>query len=242
MKKITLTLLGFLLFFNSQAQDWKKFKFGIQASPVISFMPAGHRDVNSEGANFGINIGLIGEHYFHENYALTFGAGYLLNAGGTVKYSQKGQYLTKGDYSVLFRNYLTTQNDSLPAGTSINYRQNIIQLPFGFKMRTNELGGTYLRGFANFPVMTINIPTSNKIDVNTGTNTFDGEAAYNDAYPVGLQIGGGAGVEWYPNDSQLAVVGGIYFNGGIFDVTKTASDPNYRSVISDVTIRLAVMF
>lgn len=247
MKKIALLvfILGSL---STQAQDFKKFKFGVQASPFISWMHSNSKEVDGAGVNIGINFGMMGEYYFAENYALTGGIGYLLNKGGKLKYNQEGDHLPRSAFGTDLTTALGTRGDTLWAGTTIARRINYVQIPFGFKMRTNELGeNSFLRIYAHLPYVCIDIATSARGDViNEGVpgSPFNKETIYKDIIPIGMTIGGGAGIEYYPNDKDLTLTAGIYYNGGIFDMTKDGDQQNAKTkgALSDVTIRIGVLF
>jgi hypothetical protein len=244
MKKILCLVAFFSFTYQLSAQA---FKFGIQASPVVSWMHSNNKQVSTTGANLGIDFGLIGEYYFseNENYAFTMGLNYVLGKGGGLKYDDAGRILPDTDYSnellaVIPRDSGST-SVTFPANTTFKSRLNYLRIPLGFKMRTNELGNSYLRAFAQLPVLGIDIATSARSDIKLDNDTeFKKEVTYRDFLPLGLTVGGGAGVEWFPNDSELAFVMGVYYNGGLIDITQ--DELKRKGTTSDVTIRLAVMF
>jgi hypothetical protein len=244
MKKSFLILASCFCALVSVAQDINKFRFGVHLSPGLSWMPASHRDIEGSGVQMNFGVGMMGEYNLTDNYAVIFGLNYVFNNGGGIKYNKAGQYLEqRTSFSDGLNSYLTAQNNILPAGTTINYSQDVLQLPIGLKMRTNEIGSTFIRGFAQLPVLTLEVPTSNKIDLNNGSQSFNGEAAYGEVLPIAVKIGGAIGAEYYPNDTKLAIIAGLHFNAGLIDITKNyGTNGGYRSVVSDITLRLGVLF
>ena len=84
MKKIAAAIF-FFIFFNSIIFAQQSFRFGIQASPTITWMSSADKKINGNGTNVGLKLGVVGESYFAENYAFTFGIGFAFNQGGTLK-------------------------------------------------------------------------------------------------------------------------------------------------------------
>jgi hypothetical protein len=256
MKKITLSLLCALALvpaLRAQSADGSPFRFGFQISPVLSFMHSNNRDVDGSGVNLGMNLGLIGEYYFNENrnYALVSGASFILNKGGKLTYAEAGDHLERTDFSSDLTARLTDTsgilNRRLAAGTSVANRINFVHIPIGLKMRTNYLFGSDIRGFAQVPMLGIDIATSARGDVRLGDQPdvlYEKETVYPDISPIGLTIGGGLGVEWYPQDEQMSIVAGVFYNGGLLDLTRsgTMSSTQVKATISDVTIRLGILF
>jgi hypothetical protein len=256
MKKIIFSLLlaatiGPTL--TAQSGDGGPLRFGFQFSPVLSFMHSNSRDVNGSGVNLGLNMGLVGEYYFNDNrnYAVVLGASFILNKGGTLKYTEAGDHLSRSDYSSGLTAALTDTTNgfsrTFAAGSSVANRINFVHVPIGLKMRTNYLFGSDFRAFAQVPMLGLDIATSARGDVRLGDRPdelFEKETIYPDISPVGLTIGGGLGVEWYPQDEQMSVVAGIFYNGGLLDLTRSGSmsTTNAKATISDVTIRMGIMF
>lgn len=263
MKKITLLLAFASLACSVMAQDgdFKKFRFGVNASPIFSWMGSNNPDVKAGGFTMGVNLALSGELYFAENYAFTMGLGYKLNTGGKITYEKKaGNYLPQSDLSEELQTdllsssrlaagaYFIGSGDSsriMAKGVAISRRVNWLSIPIGFKMRTNELGDSFIRGFAHLPLFGIDIATRARADVKTSTGEYKKEIIYRDIFPINLTVGGGAGIEYYPNDKDLSFIAGIYYNAGLIDFTKNDKDVNgkgVKGVVSDITLRLGVNF
>lgn len=267
MKKIA-TLVLFLAFVAQlQAQE---FKFGISASPSINFLTSNSNDQEGTGSNLAFQIAVNGEYYFGDgaNYALTGGLGFSLGRGGALTYEDGGVLLpnTELDEDNFTNNagmnpmVGETEELELTANTQIKYRVNYFDIPLGFKMRTNELGGSYIRGFAHLPVLNIGIPIVGRGDVTAPEEgrdaliyggTSENENIYRDVFPIALNLGAGIGVEWAPNDEEgVVVTGGFYYESALLDLTKQIQlrqgtglqEENPLARIQMLTLRIGVLF
>ncbi|NNE29761.1 MAG: outer membrane beta-barrel protein [Saprospiraceae bacterium] len=209
MKKIIAVLLtlGLAIQF-SQAQN--DFRFGFQVSPSFGWMSTNSPDITGNGTNLGLKLGLIGEKYFRENYAFTFGLGFGFNEGGTLKYNGEGEVWPEVEVPADFRTIIT--------GTNLKNSLQYIEIPVGLKLRTQEFG--YFRFFADIPVITLGILTQAKGDIS---------GPYENP-PEGLDIrkginfltyswGVGGGTEYTIGDN-IALLAGIQFQTSFLDVTK----------------------
>ena len=243
LRKFSLLTAFLLCVLYVQGQG---FKFGVHIDPLVSFMASNDKKVVPDGANMGFGVGVEMEYYFAEgeNYAFTFGGNFSLGKGGKLSYTDGGRLLSNSelDNSAYFNN-LTNQSASstqtsgldlaLVPGTVIKYNINYLEIPFGLKLRTNELGQSYLRAFFHIPQVTIGIPVSARgnVDAPRPASTLTpgfytpevskGENIYKDINFLQLSLGTGAGVEWSPNDEGgLRLVGGFYYNYGFIDAVK----------------------
>ena len=100
-KVLTLIVFG-LLFLNLSAQqdfsndpvaklpdEDRKFRFGLQFSPNLSWLKANTPGYESEGAQIGFSYGLSFEYFMSKNYLFSTGLN-ILNAKGKI--SHKGSF------------------------------------------------------------------------------------------------------------------------------------------------------
>ena len=156
LRKIALLTLLLANVVYAQAQ----MKFGVHVDPLMSYSGSSYRGVEATGQNFGVAIGLEGEYYFNEdkeNYAFTFGLDFSFNKGGKLRYLNRGAYFqnTELDKNVFVLNdgantYAQNNPILLAAGTEVTYSITYLELPVGIKLRTNELGQSYVRAFFHF--------------------------------------------------------------------------------------------
>lgn len=255
-KILTLTLVAGAL---SAADAQEKFKFGVHIDPTISFMGSNNKAVTADGSNFAFRFGMQGDVYLDEkqNYAFTFGTGFIMGAGGTLKYRDGGNILQNTELDKNeFRNNLgakpaSGENLLLPAGTTVKYAVNYVPISAGFKITTNEFAGSYLRAFFHLPTLDVMIPVSARgkvsapadgipsatTDPNYSTQFYAGETSgenvYKEIYPIQIMAGVGAGVEWSPTEEKgIRLIGGIYYSSAVIDVNKSVRmyDPDNKTI------------
>jgi len=234
------------------AQAQGQFKFGVHIDPTISLLGSNEKSVTREGSNVAFRFGVQGDIYLNDaqNYAITFGVGFLAGAGGTLKYRDGGRLLLNSDLDksafvdVVGARPLSGENLSFTQGTTIKYSVNYVPISAGFKLTTEELGESFIRAFFHLPTIDILIPVSARGTINApaGTNNdaylhanIDSTGAYsgmysgesskenlkNEIFPIQFAAGVGAGVEWSPNkEGGIRIIGGIYYSAAVLDMTK----------------------
>ncbi|MCP4438205.1 MAG: PorT family protein [Aureispira sp.] len=260
LKKIALLtiLIGYIV--SAQAQG---FKFGVHVSPIISFLDSDKPYVGNTAVAGAVALGVEVERYFSdgENYALTFGVDFSLGKGGTLLYEYGGKFLGSTDlYENPFANNTTGEEPSsgtdlhISAFTPIKYSVTYIELPIGLKLRTNELGGSYMRAFFHLPLIKIMVPVIAQARIYTPDTKADGyvkdlnpvaysipeetkssleKNVYGEILPIQIAIGAGAGVEYTPNaEGGLRLFAGIYYDYGLLDVV-SRKKINYEEAWTD---------
>jgi hypothetical protein len=279
LRKISLLTAILTVSVSAYAQS---FKFGVHIDPGVSFMNSNDKKVKPDGANMNFAFGVEMEKYFSEkeNYAITFGANFAVAKGGKLAYGDGGILLPNStlDNTVYFNNVtnqsanaagISGENMPLAPGTTIKYNISYVELPVGLKLRTNELGQSYMRAFFHLPIVTVMVPVSARATVNAPRpdnlttpayftdGAVKGENIYKDVFPIQLAIGTGAGVEWAPNDEGgLRLIGGIYYNYGVIDAVKSnqlfqtpinVASPSYiknsaSTGFHNISLRIGVVF
>ena len=241
MKKIVV-FAAFLILLQ-QAAFSQEFRFGFQISPTFSWMSTSNNKINSNGTNLGLRLGMLGEKYFAENYAMLFGLGLVFNQGGTLKHDIGGNFWPN---SSLSDPTLNDSDDALPDGINLKYGLQYVELPFALKMRTQEFG--YIRYFFEIPRITLGINTQSRGAITGGGIDTEKEDISDDVVFFNTSWGIGGGLEYSVNEST-ALVGGIFYQQGFADVTKdknaVQSDgtaENSKGTIKSITIRIGVMF
>lgn len=247
MKKIVVVAAFFsFLYFNAFGQS--DFRFGMQFSPTITWLSSSDNRINGNGTAFGgPKLGMVGERYFQENYALTFGLGLTFNQGGKLKHDFGGDLWPES----------TLSNDvyhDLPNGVNLRYSLQYVEIPFGLKMKTQEFG--YIRYYAELPIFTLGILTQAQGAVEGTDMDTDEENIRDDVNLFALSWGVGGGIE-YSVGPNTALIGGIYFNSSITDITKNKGlrrqdgdlpdatptvKEDSKNALQGITIRIGVMF
>lgn len=245
MKKIVVSLtliFGILAITNAQ----EAVRFGFQLSPALGWMSTDKNTVNSNGVNLGLKLGLMGEFYFQENYAVTTGLGFAFNAGGTVLHEMEGEYWRSAgdDIPQECRDFF------MENGPNLKYSVQYVEIPLGLKLRTREFG--YVRYYVE-PNIGLSFRTQATGDVRNAGEECNDLNIREEVALLNLSWGIGAGVEYSVSEST-SIVGGIGTQFGFVDVTSGENtvyrdgsvssgftqDP--RSVLRAIILRLGVMF
>jgi hypothetical protein len=245
MKKIVVSLALILgLLAGAQAQE--AVRFGFQLSPTFGWMSTDKNTVTTNGTNLGLKLGLIGEFYFQENYAVTAGLGFAFNAGGTLLHDRAGEYWIKSGNEIPdeCRNFF--RNNPPDLKTSIQY----VEIPVGLKLRTREFG--YLRYFVE-PNLGLGFRTQATGDIRNAGDECNDLNIREDVALLNVFWGIGAGVEYSVSEST-SLVGGIGTQFGFVDTSRgedtvflsgSGSDiimQDPKSVVRAIVLRLGVMF
>jgi Outer membrane protein beta-barrel domain len=225
-----------ILAISAQSQE---IHFGFQMSPTYNWMGTNNNKINNNGSVLGIKIGLVGDYRISESYSLTGGLNFHFNTGGKLQYTNPGRQWSQNGLP----------DSVMPSNTTLKFNLTYLEIPMGFKMRTQQFGD--FRYFAELPIITLSFNTASSGTI-TGTS-FDQDRIdiLNQVRFFNLSWGMGAGLE-YQISSGTTLVGGLYYNKGFVDVTsdngkiyepgKPSIDDESRGTISNITLRLGVIF
>ncbi len=245
MKKIVLIITFFSVMttigFSQLNLDFdKELRLGFQLSPSFSWMSTDDNLINGNGLNLGLKLGMVGEYYFRENYAIVSGINFAFNQGGTLKHQEGGDLWPKSELSDLTLH-------QLPDGVNLKYHIQYLEIPFGIKLRTKEFG--YLRYFAEIPIFSLGFKLQARGDVKgTASEDRERENITEDVNLFNLTWGFGGGVQYTLSEST-AIVGGIIYRQGFTDVTDNSAlkidgitREDSKGIIKSLTIRLGFLF
>jgi len=247
-----LSTLCFVLLFcatSATVSAQRDLHFGIQVSPTFSGMTTDNNQINRDGTNLGLKLGVIGEYYFAETYSFHTGLGFHFNAGGTLFYQD--QFTSVDIWEESLDGALLSPPDSLPGGSGFKYDLQYLEIPIGLTLRTREFG--YLRYYVR-PAIHLGFLTQSRGSL-TNSNLIDSEENFDISKDVnGVNLGWslGAGVE-YSLSTNTALVGGIAFQSGFADVTtdkgtsvtrtgRPATEDDSRGKVNSIVIMLGIMF
>lgn len=240
MKKLIAMAAFVVTVLSAQAQN--DVRFGFQASPSFSWMVANTSRINPSGSNLGLKLGMLGEFYFRENYALSLGLGFAFNHGGTLLHEYGGEYWIHSD--------LSPSQDTLPNNVKLKYGIQYLEIPVGLKMRTREFG--YLRYYIE-PAITLGFKTQARgqiegVGVSTNDEKIDIRKEVNG---LSLSWGIGGGIEYSLSDNT-SLIGGLVFqtaftdatddSGIVFDPDRGNRKETSKANVNVLTIRIGVMF
>lgn len=220
------------------------FRFGIFVAPNISWMkPTANKSddklylVSSQGNKVGYSWGLMIDYPFAENYGIATGF-QITSTGGKI-------YATE--------NTNTTQPNTINRVRSadFDYRLQFLEIPFGLKLRSDELpSGIHIFGQMGLG-LGVNISKKASYDV-VYTDTVAGKmvdvsvSERNEKIfgslsipPAMLSLNLGGGIE-YPFTDKMSFYLGLFFNNGFApDATNpNRLDLNYKGKFSDGNTRL----
>ena len=252
-RTIFLAVLATLLCLNTEAQD-QRFRLGFQASPTFTWLDSNDKFINSSGTSLGLRLGMRGDYFFAEKYAITSGIGFGFNQGGTLLHDVGGELWPRSELS----------NESLrvlPDGVKLKYSIRYVEVPFGLKMFTNEIMRD-MRFFFEVPVLILGIKSNAIGDIEGASQTNQNSEDENigkDVNLFNLSWGLGGGVEYNVRGSSKGdtnLFAGFFFNQGFTDVTDNRAvkyvddgagnivteEEDSTGIIRGITIYLGVMF
>src|SRR5688572_19648717 len=212
-KILCIILMQVGLYAHLAAQD-RTFRIGFQASPVFSGMRNRDDLIVKNGGNLGLKLGAISDIYVKDKLSLTLGLNLAFHEGGEFLYEIGGNYLPNSELSDPL---LQSGDKPLPDGVKIRYQVQYLEFPVGLKFRTEEKGNiTY---FFEAPVITFSFVTRGRGDIESADFLYEQENIYKDLIAANVFFGLGAGVE-YAISKNNSLIGGLYWQRGLFDVTK----------------------
>ncbi len=246
MKKIVVTAIFFSLILTGLSAQGDV-RFGFQLSPTFGWMNTNVNQINPQGTNLGLKLGMVGEFYFRENYAVTSGIGFFFNAGGTLFHERGGSYWQDSDVPM-------SAIEAMEDGeVKLKYGIQYVEIPIGLKMRTREFG--YLRYYAE-PFLALGFETQ-------ATGSVKGPGVGDEAEKINIRSevnglnmswGIGAGVE-YSISEGTSLVGGLAYQAGFLDATRDKTsdyfednDPTQpmeedsNGKVNAIIVRLGVIF
>ena len=232
MKKIIFVIACGLLFYPAFSQTTATdsndpgLRFGLTASPQITWMSASDKGLKSNGSYIGYEYGLLMDVIIKGNYS--FGTGLLFNgSGGKLIYVDSSSFNTYPD-------------SVFTPGMNVDYRLQYITIPLTLKLHTNQIGYiTYYGQFGFRPGINIRSradisyptdrPLDTKVDFGADVGPFD----------FGLLVGGGFD---YAIAGNTAIHVGLQYYNGFIDVTDNPNNYKTKSTLSGLKLELGVFF
>jgi len=260
MKKIAFIIVIFAFGFQAISFAQNDIRFGFQASPNLTWLTSNDNTINRDGSNIGLRLGVMGEYYFTERYAITGGLGFAFGQGGSLNHEIGGNFFIESELS---NPNLNVGPKPLPDNTTLGYKIQYIEIPVGLKMRTDEIG--YFRYFAEIPVFNLSFRAQSRGSIDA-EGIMEEELDINkDVTPINFAWGLGGGVE-YSITSNAVLVAGLYYQSSFIDITDDSaiqastfidagidpldpSDDNFETRpedsnvnIGSITLRIGVLF
>ena len=212
-----LILSGLLLSCNS-----KKASFGLQGSPMISWMKPDVKTIENEGVKLGFGYGLILDFNFHDNYSFSTGLS-VLSSNSKIQYNDTTDFIFFEHAEI---------KDTLPLGTMVTYKLGYIEFPLTLKLKTNEIG--YITYFGQFGLSS---QFKIKAKADASSNNIAGDDISKEVKFLNLALTIGAGFQYsLGGDTYLLVA--LLYNNGFLDVTKDDD----KVALKSLALRLGIMF
>ncbi len=231
-----------------QSGSSSKVRFGAYIAPNLSWLQptAGKSDdgqftVKGNGSKVGYSWGLAADIYFAENYGIATGF-QLTTTGG----------------SLLTNNTDSVRTPRTVRSTDFTYHAQYLEVPFGLKLRSDELGK--MRFFGQIG-LALGFNIGKKADYTVIYQDADNQEQEVSGEkekmvgsltmaPIMLQLNVGAGIE-YSISGKMALYTGIFFNNGFlpdavrpdkfsFPYEGTFSDGNTR--MNNLALRVGLFF
>lgn len=232
MKKIVAIIVLCLSLSNLVVAQYSNLRLGFQTSPTFSFMGTDDNQINSNGTNLGLKLGMLAEMYFQENYAFITGLGFAFNSGGTLRHERGGQIWTRSELP-------NGVDPNLFAGVNLKYGIQYVEIPFGLKFRTNEFG--YVRYWVEIPTLTLGFRSQARGAISQLGINEEKIIIKKEVSSLALSWGFGGGLE-YEISPNASLVGGVNYQRIFTDVTKDVSDDDSKAVTNHIILRIGVMF
>lgn len=197
MKKQIITLTFLLI----AATGFSQISGGLFAGPNLSWFGVESKMQSNDGVRLGYTFGAMADFPITENFSFNLAVKYN-DIGGTIKYGNGAMA------------YLPDIDSLTPVNAEENMKYNLsyLDLPIGFKGKTNEIG--FMSYFMKAGVTPM-IRLKGKVDVTADSNDLFTEqlGLFNMSWFMG------AGFEWSLTGNTRFFTEVVY-NGGIFDFIK----------------------
>lgn len=219
MKQKLMLVLMCLATFPVFAQS--NFELSFSASPTLNWMSPGINEIQNNKATLGYELGVNADFYFDEDNRYALATGVLIsNTGGELTFNPTQNFSFAGE--------------TFAPGTSIRYRLQYIEIPFGLKMRTKQFmrwsywGLFGLTGGVNVSAKGDSSDgLLDKTDINKEVKLFN----------MALNLGLGA---QYDLGDRNALILGLSYKDGFVDVTNRGMGE--KTTVNSLTFKLGLVF
>lgn len=210
---VALMVIAIILFGHLESIAQSKFRFGLKAAPLVSWMKPDFGSIPSDFTveNGGIRVGFM----WGPQAEIVLSETFLVSTGVDINYT-----------SFKLQGTLKNQVSGGLVEWEQLYKSRFIELPVLLKFRTKEIG--YLRYFGLFGMgagFRYNASTEfQRTESNVSNTVANNESGkYINSFRGSLQIG--AGVE-YALSGNTALVGSLIFNNGLTNMLKNQFEPD----------------
>jgi hypothetical protein len=178
----------------------QNYRFGVYASPVISWFKTDIDEVRNQGARAGFIFSVSAERHLTNNWYFNPGIAFI-NSSARLKSSEPSTFRFPGFTSVV------------AAGDPVIYRIQYISIPVGIKIKTSEAG--YLTYFAEFG-LDPKVVVSGKADIPSADVSWENAMNEIRRFNIGYHLNAGAD---YSINGSTSLILGLGFENNIIDTT-----------------------
>jgi hypothetical protein len=226
-KIICLATLIFCLLLSAQLKA-QNFRFGLKASPLLTWMKSEDKSIEHRGLKAGFNYGLMFEYLLTENYGAASGIT-ITHKGGKVAYTDSVPFPI-----TIKENSEKTRIDTFRQ-PKVNLNTQYLEIPITLKLKTNEIG--YMTYFGQFGIAP-GINLRSKADIEAKNRDAIDVNLIKDMRTFNIALQMGAGFE-YNLGGNTSLLIGLYFNNGFADVNRFG---NNRVILNHLALRAGVLF
>ncbi|MGM0650579.1 MAG: outer membrane beta-barrel protein [Bacteroidota bacterium] len=234
MKKILIASLFTIFSFTGFAQV----SGGLFAGPNLSWFGVDSKFHSNDGVRLGYTFGAMADFPVFDNFLFTTAVKYN-DVGGSLKY----------EYGAAANLYDLDSIAQIGEGEKISYNLNYLEIPIGFKGKTNEIGFMSYYMKAGIAPM-IRLKSIADIATNSHDLFTDNISLFNFNWFMG------AGFEWALSGNTRFITEFVY-NGGILDFVKKSDNDltvqvyetangnvrrDHRGKVNAVALKLGILF
>lgn len=197
-KKIILLLI--LIILPAKMLFAQDLRFGIYASPVLSWFKTDIDEVKNQGARAGFIFSISAEKHLTDNWYFHPGISFI-SSSGRLKSSEPSTFRFPGYTSVI------------AAGDPVVYRIQYLSIPVGIKIKTSDV--RYLTYFAEFgldPKVVVN----GKADIPSIDVSWENAMNEIRRFNIGYHLNAGAD---YSVNGKISLIIGLGYESNIIDTT-----------------------
>jgi hypothetical protein len=189
--KIAAILLTFTHFADAQ-ELFRGRKYGItMTAPAFSFLSTNDSNLRNSGANLGYGVNVHLEFPVTSYISWISGIGFRGNAGGRLRHEFGGNLLPNARLS---NPLLNSGTKPMADGTSIRYKLNTLEVPFGLRFYTGYKNSRQF--FAELPVVQVGFRLNAKGDIQSGNIETKGENITTETRFMYVGVGGALGMQY----------------------------------------------
>lgn len=230
MKKVFIAMMAILMAWSfgkvNAQEEFKPFRFGLHASPSISWIKPDTKGYENDGTRLGFGYGVLAEFNLSNNYSLATGLD-IVYQGGKLVYDNKIKY----DEDTVYSNLVNRK-----------FKLQYLQVPFMMKMSTNEIG--YITYYANVGLgLGVRLNANSNDELADGKEVNDHEIS-DDVRLLKASFIIGFGAE-YSIAKNISLVGNINFNNGFTDILKEKNkitNKEENAIANYVELKIGLLF